>query len=487
MRARFLIFSFLVAVIAGCSDSQQDDHAASPDIGTQRPSRGPEPQGERLVDQGRPAAPRTVMQQRDQRPQDIRSLHPIPTDDDVPLDLHPLEAPADARDPDSELPGRTALAPPQALAPRATASRRSADAPFATIRVFYGTNRAETGSKNPKEVYGSRRDDTSFGFCDVSIPHNHEVGHLESPSIWRFEFREDPRRHVVLLNVLKRGRSQFLSALQQEVWSSMEVIDTPDGPALAGGEVFVFVHGYNNTFEDAARRAAQIAHDLKFAGAPVMYSWPSQAKSSLDGYRTDGQMAGWSEEHLIDFVSMVARDSGARRVHLIAHSMGNRIVSGALRRLVEQCNSGRIPRFNEVILSAPDVDADYFKTAIAPRIIHSADRITIYSSSRDYALKMSSFFNPMARKRLGEAGDELTVFPNYANIDVIDATEVETDLFSLNHSYHADSPTILSDMQLLMQGYTTEQRGLSSTLDRLAWQIRNTGQQLSEGFAPQRR
>jgi esterase/lipase superfamily enzyme len=264
----------------------------------------------------------------------------------------------------------------------------------------------------------------------------------------------------------------------------MEVMSTPEGPVLRGGEVFVFVHGYNNTFEDAARRTAQIAYDLNFAGAPVMYSWPSQASSSLDAYRTDGHMAGWSESHLIDFVTMVARESGARRVHLIAHSMGNRIVSGALRRLVDQCVTGTIPRFNEVILSAPDIDAEYFKTAIAPRIVHSAERITIYSSSRDYALKASSLLNPHARRRLGEAGDELTLFPEYQNIDVIDATAVETGLFSLNHSYHAESPTILADMSLLLQGYSTQERGLASVFNRLAWRIRHVGQRISEGIVP---
>ena len=44
-------------------------------------------------------------------------------------------------------------------------------------------------------------------------------------------------------------------------------------------EVFVFVHGYNVTFEGAAQRTAQIAYDLKFSGAPIFYSWPSQART----------------------------------------------------------------------------------------------------------------------------------------------------------------------------------------------------------------
>jgi esterase/lipase superfamily enzyme len=493
MSPRIPIFGCCAALLVGCSGGDREqDQTASPSV-EQRSAKEEQTLVEDLTEA--PAQPRSrsgeetiaepARDRTSPRLEEIRPLRSLPTGEDPSLVFEPSQMPRSPADSEAGFqPGRTALAPPVDRAPRASSSVGPPHAPYTTIRVFYGTNRAETGSQVPGEMYGTRRSETSFGFCDVSIPHNHQTGRLESPSIWRLEFREDPKKHIVLLRVLKQSRGQFLSALQQEVWSSMALVETPDGPALSGGEVFVFVHGYNTTFEDAARRTAQIAYDLKFAGAPVMYSWPSQAKSSLEAYRADGQMAGWSEEHLIDFVTTLARESGARRIHLIAHSMGNRIVSAALRRLVEQCASGRLPRFNEVILSAPDIDADYFKTAIAPRMVHSADRITIYSSSRDYALKISSFFNPLARRRLGEAGSELTVFPEYPNIDVIDATEVDTDLFALNHSYHADSPTILGDMQLLLQGYTTQERGLAATLNRLAWQIRNATRQLSEDGRP---
>jgi esterase/lipase superfamily enzyme len=485
MSPRVLIFACCTALLVGCSGGDREqEHAASPAL-EREPTlvedlTGTPSQTDRRREQEELS--QTQRGESSSRLEGIRSLRSLSSEDDPSLVFDLPGMPRSPSHADTGLePERTALAPSSDRAARATSSVGLSGDPYTTIRVYYGTNRAETGSQVPKQMYGTRRSETSFGFCDVSIPRHHQAGRLEAPSIWRLEFREDPRKHIVLMRILKRSREQFLSTLQQEVWSSMSLVDTPDGPALTGGEVFVFVHGYNNTFEDAARRTAQIAYDLKFAGAPVMYSWPSQAKSSLEAYRTDGQMAGWSEEHLIDFVTTLAQESGARRIHLIAHSMGNRIVSGALRRLVEQCVSGRLPRFNEVILSAPDIDADYFKTAIAPRMVHSAERITIYSSSRDYALKISSVFNPLARRRLGEAGNKLTVFPEYPSIDVIDATEVDTDLFSLNHSYHADSPTILVDMQLLLQGYTTEQRGLAATLNRLAWQIRNIGRQLSEG------
>ena len=72
---------------------------------------------------------------------------------------------------------------------------------FAVVRVFYGTDRRPTGDSKPSEFYGHQQSDLQVGFCDVSIPADHEEGELESPVIWKLEFREDPQKHVVVLNV----------------------------------------------------------------------------------------------------------------------------------------------------------------------------------------------------------------------------------------------------------------------------------------------
>ncbi|MEZ6056688.1 MAG: alpha/beta hydrolase [Planctomycetaceae bacterium] len=58
--------------------------------------------------------------------------------------------------------------------------------------------------------------------------------------------------------------------------------------------------------------------------------------------------------------------TGARRIHVIAHSMGNRLVAESIRRLSYYYESGQIPKFNEIILTAPDIDAGRFrKRAVA--------------------------------------------------------------------------------------------------------------------------
>jgi esterase/lipase superfamily enzyme len=180
----------------------------------------------------------------------------------------------------------------------------------------------------------------------------------------------------VLRNVQPVDGATFLNNLKTTIAAS--VCEVAHGSEIReiGGELFVFVHGFNVTFKDAARRTAQMAHDLEFPGAPVMFSWPSLGKGSPSGYREDERTAEWCEEDVMDFVTVVAKQSGARRVHLIAHSMGNRVLTGVLRRLAYSKRSGDMPKFNEVILTAPDIDAETFKLAIAPRITGIADRLS---------------------------------------------------------------------------------------------------------------
>lgn len=103
------------------------------------------------------------------------------------------------------------------------------------------------------------------GTCEVSIPRDHRVGVVERPVWWRFEFRPDPNKHIVLHSISPSTTSAFLAELNGRLDRSQTRM------------AFVFVHGFNVSFEDAALRTAQLAYDLDFDGAPLMYSWPSSA------------------------------------------------------------------------------------------------------------------------------------------------------------------------------------------------------------------
>ncbi len=288
-----------------------------------------------------------------------------------------------------------------------------------------------------KMAYGNQRGELEYGVCEVSIPKIHRVGQLEAPSIFRLDFRETPERHVILAGIEPLESQAFFEGLKTRVDES------------AAKSAFVFVHGFNVTFEDAARRTAQIAYDLKFDGAPIFFSWPSQG--GLFKYTIDETNVMWTVPHLRQFLTEVAERTEARRIHLVAHSMGNRALTSALRDLSFLPDDKR-PRFSEVVLTAPDIDAEVFRKDIAPYIVQTADRVTLYASSNDTALAYSKTVH--GYPRAGDSGQELLVLPGMETVDV---SEVDTSL--LGHNYYGNNETVLADLiEVLQRSMPPQQR-----------------------------
>jgi esterase/lipase superfamily enzyme len=294
--------------------------------------------------------------------------------------------------------------------------------------IYYCQPAVEDG--RIERMYGGGRGELDLGICEVSIPKDHRVGELESPTVLRLEFHEDPQRHVVLLAVHPEPVDEFYADLRA-------CIDR-----TARKEAFVFIHGYNVGFQTAVRRTAQIAYDLKFEGAAIAYSWPSQ--EGLLSYTVDETNVDWTVPHLKEFLRGVAQRSGARSVHLVAHSMGNRALTWALREMVME-QKADCPKFNEVVLTAPDIDADRFRRDLAPAIVAAADRVTLYASSNDEALIASRKVHGYVRA--GESGNAMIVVPG---VDTVDVSEVDTSF--VGHSYYGSNSTVLADLFELMQG-----------------------------------
>lgn len=270
-----------------------------------------------------------------------------------------------------------------------------------------------------------------IGVCKVTIPRTHKLGEVESPSITRLEIRPDAWRHVVLQKTERLMDESFYRLLRQRTMASSR------------RELFVFIHGFNVSFEDAARRTAQIHYDLKFEGAPIFFSWPANNKFVLT-YGTDGENVAWSVPHLKQFLLSIVNESQAKSINLIAHSMGNRGLTAALREIdLEMRDQRRL--FNQVILAAPDIDADEFRSQIAPAMQRTARQFTLYASARDDALLASQLVN--RGPRAGDAGNGLVVVPG---IDTIDVTAIDSSPWG--HSYYGSSDPVLNDLRALFTG-----------------------------------
>ena len=149
--------------------------------------------------------------------------------------------------------------------------------------------------------------------------------------------------------------------------------------------------------------------------------------------------------------------------------MGTRVLTTALKELAASPAAAPV-QYDQIVLAAPDIDAAVFKRQIAPRIVTAAERISIYSSSKDWALVASK--KAHRYKRLGEGGENLTTFPEWRQIEVLDATNVDESL--LGHSYYGDSPTILRDVRGVLAGLGAAARGLKAQANYYLFQPKRT-------------
>lgn len=303
------------------------------------------------------------------------------------------------------------------------------DEPFTAVQVYYATDR-EPIIKPGQRVrdFGPGRDPDGvlrYGICEVTVPASHRMGNLESPKWWRFEFRPDPAKHITLRDLASIDEYGFFESVAGTVAKAPKQ------------DAFVFVHGFNVSFQDAARRAAQMAFDLEFQGAPIIYSWPSRAE--VFDYTVDEASAIWTVPHLEHFLETLAARSGAARIHVIAHSMGNRAVCDALERLSRSAWAGK-SAIHHLVLTAPDIDAATFK-GLAARVQTTADTVTLYASSNDKAIRLSERIHSYPR-----AGTPLVFVPG---IETVDASAVDTDF--LGHSFFSTARTVLSDIFWLLR------------------------------------
>lgn len=323
---------------------------------------------------------------------------------------------------------------------------------FALASV-YATVRTRDVAERPGEYYGFRSGPLEYGRCEVTVPKVRELGVLNSPpSVWVFRAPENVAEHIILQTVTPyENADSFAADLQGHTVTKGE------------DELLVYIHGYNTTFEDAARRAAQLAVDLEMTGPPVFFSWPSHGNAAR--YTFDETNALAADPYLREFLETLVRKCRAKKIHVLAHSMGNVVLADALRDLTRSLSREERAVLNEVVLAAPDIDQRVFLQEVAPVIAPNHD-VTLYVSSKDVALQTSREVH--AYQRAGEAAPEITLFEG---IDTIDASFVDTS--KLGHSYYSEQLAVLEDLSKLLAGEPPGSRGLERLEDggRTYWRL----------------
>lgn len=326
--------------------------------------------------------------------------------------------------------------------PKTVASAPAAAKPvgYDVVPVFYGTDRAIEPDPKRLQFGAERGHKLELGRALITVPASHKVPNIERPwaveipyfKVKVYEQAEDPELHFTMQEISAMTRDEMLSFIQSRMAASKSFKD----------HAFVFVHGFNTSFDAALYRTAQIAYDMKFDGVPFVYSWPSGGK--VASYTYDRGSAEQAEPHLAEFLDFVVKKSGATSISLIAHSMGNELLLRVLERLKPAAPDG--VKISQVILAAPDVDRDKFDN-IAREITKFAKGVTLYAASNDKALNYSRrFWGGVPRAGDVPASGPLII----PGVDTIDITAISTDSLGINHSGYAENATLLSDIALLV-------------------------------------
>jgi esterase/lipase superfamily enzyme len=273
----------------------------------------------------------------------------------------------------------------------------------------------------------SRDTKIHYGYCRVFIPKSHKIG--STGSSWWQRLRGGIDDRLKLIEIKGIVADKYWTAIS----SRLARLDIRERDAV------IFVHGYNVSFENAAVRAAQIGFDLSVKGAMAFFSWPSQG--ALKSYSADEATIEASEPFIAEFIEDFVARSGAEKVHIIAHSMGNRGVLRAIDRIASKAQRRTGVLIGEVILAAADVDADTFRD-LCSAYGRVSRRTTLYVSSRDRAIEASRWLHDFARAGL------LPPIMIVPGIDTINVTNV--DLTTLGHGYVADARGVLEDMHELL-------------------------------------
>jgi TonB-dependent SusC/RagA subfamily outer membrane receptor len=311
--------------------------------------------------------------------------------------------------------------------------------------VFYATRRNAAPGSALATYYGEQDDTLKYGVATVTMPTYYHPGREDTRGICKYlpgplHCSKEPSKTVMLTALNGFAADTWLSALSQ----SVDVGDTSKS-------VLIYVHGYNNSFSDAVTRAAQIAYSVGFEGTVATYDWSS--RNSVPKYIVDQERAERSVPDFEKFIRRIADSTHARHLAVVAHSMGTRLVSYALRDLYVQRPD---LRFGPVIFAASDVDSAIFVDQLAKFVAEKGAPVTLYASSRDRVLRLSASEFIHEGRRVGSGPPSIVLYPG---IDYIDASPIDTDL--LGHGYFVDNKELVDDIFLLMRhSFGASQRNL---------------------------
>jgi esterase/lipase superfamily enzyme len=243
--------------------------------------------------------------------------------------------------------------------------------------------------------------------------------------------------------------------------AAMQLLSPSEGKAAlrqalrahSGGALF-YIHGVNTTFNAAIQQWSGLCHHMNVEALsvlPIFFSWPAQ--QGKQAYLESVNYAMRSRVEFLEALQCIKAAAGGRPVNIVAHSHGCRLTNGGLLRPSPEANRKRSSssRFHNLIYLAPDIDEKEFADDV-PLISELTDRITVYTSQDDEALKLSALI--WGQERTGSVQGICS--QRERRIDFIDVSEVSSSLDG--HSYFLDCAEVMEDMFHVLTAQADEVR-----------------------------
>jgi len=294
-----------------------------------------------------------------------------------------------------------------------------------TLPIYVATTRER---ENPSEnVFTSNRaNGLNFAKFVVSVPPGHKPGDVELPTA-----APDLQTSFAVVDQAVMSEADFRNAV---------------APTSAGRrkkhKIFLFVHGFNNNFQESLFRLAQLQADAQIDGIPVLFSWPSQGR--VAAYAADQDAASYSRDYLVSLLATLARSPEVSDILVVGHSMGGMLMADALRQLRTERKNQVIARLGRVVLAAPDIAAPTFREQVQT-IGPLKPPLLVLVSKDDGALRMSSMLGGGAPRAgaLDVTNPIVQEAALKAKVQVVDISQLESR-DNLNHDQFVSVAVIYS-------------------------------------------
>ncbi|MDN5869783.1 MAG: alpha/beta hydrolase [Nitrococcus sp.] len=221
-------------------------------------------------------------------------------------------------------------------------------------------------------------------------------------------------------------------------------------------QILIFIHGFSNlpdrVFEVAAELQAlcDISKADEALVLPVI--WPCDDDEGIvQDYWDDQKSADASGSSLARALNLFLdwrtsadfnpqSDPCLKRINLLAHSMGNRVLRATLAAWNHDDLPAGVPLlFRNTFLMAADIVNESLERGNDGELIcHASRNVTVYFASDDLALrasKLANARNQIASRRLGHTGPE-DMEKTPKNVYAVDCDDVNTDYDKPNgHTY----------------------------------------------------